>query len=46
MRSSGRAFGPIPSAEELETLADTLAEIGKTLTIARLDGFLRDALAN
>ena|SRR6516165_1337930 len=46
VRSSGRAFGPIPSAEELETLADTLAEIGKTLTIARLDGFLREALAS
>ena len=46
MRSSGRAFGPIPTAEELDALADTLAEIAKILTTARLDGFLRDALAN
>jgi hypothetical protein len=45
MRTHGREFGPIPTAAALEAVADDLAQIAKDLTFARLEGFLRDALA-
>jgi hypothetical protein len=45
MRTRGREFGPIPTVAALEAVADDLAQIAKDLTFARLDGFLRNALA-
>jgi hypothetical protein len=44
MRTRGREFGPIPTVAELEAVADDLAQIAKDLNLARLDGFLRDAI--
>jgi hypothetical protein len=46
MRAHGLEFGPIPTVQDLEAVADALAQIAKDLRFARLDGFLRDALAN
>jgi hypothetical protein len=45
MRSDGYEFGPIPTVDQLEDVADELALIEANLTSARLEGFLRDALA-
>jgi hypothetical protein len=46
MRGRGLEFEPIPTVQNLEVVADALAQIAKDLNFARLDGFLRDALAN
>jgi len=45
VRTEGTEFGPIPTAAELEAVANDLDQIMKDLNSARLDGFLRDALA-
>jgi hypothetical protein len=46
IRARGIEFEPIPTVKDLEAVADALAQIAKDLNFARLDGFLRDALAN
>jgi hypothetical protein len=46
MRLEGKPFASIPSTETLEALAETLKQIASDLNIARLDGFLRVALAD
>jgi hypothetical protein len=45
LRTEGREFKPIPSVADLNVVADELAQIAKDLLLARLDGFLRDALS-
>jgi hypothetical protein len=46
LRTAGYDYQPIPTITELEAVADALAQVATDLRDARLDGFLRDALAN
>ena len=46
IRTQGHEFRPIPAVVALEAVADDLSRVAKDLNHARLDGFLRDALAN
>jgi hypothetical protein len=45
IRRQGYEFQRIPTVTELEAVADDLAQIANDFTVARLDDFLRDALA-
>lgn len=44
VRGDDHQWQPLPSTEELSTLADQLNDIGVELNKARLEGFVRDAL--
>ena len=44
LRHNDRTFEPIPTVAELEALATTFEAVGQELNIARLEGFLKEAL--
>jgi hypothetical protein len=47
MQTKGGQFGPIPTPQELEAVADEIFGVAKDLWEARLDGgFLQQALAS
>lgn len=46
IRTHGHEFRPIPTVKALEAVVDDLSQVARDLNYARLDRFLRDALAN
>lgn len=44
VKTGAGEFVPIPTTQELEAVADELVQVARDLNVARLDGFLRDAI--